>query len=345
MNKKSLFKYISLSIFINSSVSIADNNNQTNHIIPDQNKPQTLTIDNKNIDTININPADKGGLSHNYYIKFNIDEKGLILNNKKQDNIPAAKMIISEVTSKYPSYINGIIEIAGENAHHLIVNPNGINCNGCGFTNETTLVTGKLIKINQEDTKVVSYNRKAIIINNLRNERAKGNLNIVSNNIKFSGRNINNKNINIYSLGSDNFNENNKDNKNIQDPELTIQRRPTHVKIKKLASITSGGLFIRSDHRYNIKNYGLIDVNELNITSKGHYYGAPKSKLRIISENTKQSSILNLRQARFYHSEIEINNSALMISANNLFNNDDIEKHNQLRLTHSRLYIGGGFDY
>ncbi|MEI9698332.1 filamentous hemagglutinin N-terminal domain-containing protein [Moellerella wisconsensis] len=339
MNKKSLFKYISLSVFINSSVSIADNNNQTNHIIPDQNKPQTLTIDNKNIDTVNINPADKGGLSHNYYIKFNIDEKGLILNNKKQDNIPAAKMIISEVTSKNPSYINGIIEIAGEDAHHLIVNPNGISCNGCGFTNETTLVSGKLIKLNQGDIKGVSYNRKAIIINNLRNERAKGDLNIISNNIKFSGRNINNKNINIYSMGSDNF------NKNVQNPELITQRRATHVKIKKLASITSGGLFIRSDHRYNIKNYGLIDVNELNITSKGHYYGAPKSKLRISSENTKQSSILNLRQAKFYKSEIEINNSALMISANNLSNNNDIEKNNQLRLTNSRLYIGGGFDY
>lgn len=339
MNKKSLFKYISLSVFINSSVSIADNNNQTNHIIPDQNKPQTLTIDNKNIDTVNINPADKGGLSHNYYIKFNIDEKGLILNNKKQDNIPAAKMIISEVTSKNPSYINGIIEIAGEDAHHLIVNPNGISCNGCGFTNETTLVSGKLIKLNQSDIKGVSYNRKAIIINNLRNERAKGDLNIISNNIKFSGRNINNKNINIYSMGSDNF------NKNVQNPELITQRRATHVKIKKLASITSGGLFIRSDHRYNIKNYGLIDVNELSITSKGHYYGAPKSKLRISSENTKQSSILNLRQAKFYKSEIEINNSALMISANNLSNNNDIEKNNQLRLTNSRLYIGGGFDY
>ncbi|UNH41425.1 filamentous hemagglutinin N-terminal domain-containing protein [Moellerella wisconsensis] len=339
MNKKSLFKYISLSVFINSSVSIADNNNQTNHIIPDQNKPQTLTIDNKNIDTVNINPADKGGLSHNYYIKFNIDEKGLILNNKKQDNIPAAKMIISEVTSKNPSYINGIIEIAGEDAHHLIVNPNGISCNGCGFTNETTLVSGKLIKLNQGDIKGVSYNRKAIIINNLRNERAKGDLNIISNNIKFSGRNINNKNINIYSMGSDNF------NKNVQNPELITQRRATHVKIKKLASITSGGLFIRSDHRYNIKNYGLIDVNELNITSKGHYYGAPKSKLRISSENTKQSSILNLRQAKFYKSEIEINNSTLMISANNLSNNNDIEKNNQLRLTNSRLYIGGGFDY
>lgn len=339
MNKKSLFKYISLSVFINSSVSIADNNNQTNHIIPDQNKPQTLTIDNKNIDTVNINPEDKGGLSHNYYIKFNIDEKGLILNNKKKDNIPAAKIIISEVTSKNPSYINGIIEIAGEDAHHLIVNPNGISCNGCGFTNETTLASGKIIKLNQSDIKGVSYNRKAIIINNLRNERAKGDLNIISNNIKFSGRNINNKNINIYSMGSDNF------NKNVQNPELITQRRATHVKIKKLASITSGGLFIRSDHRYNIKNYGLIDVNELNITSKGHYYGAPKSKLRISSENTKQSSILNLRQAKFYKSEIEINNSALMISANNLSNNNDIEKNNQLRLTNSRLYIGGGFDY
>ncbi|UNH26318.1 filamentous hemagglutinin N-terminal domain-containing protein [Moellerella wisconsensis] len=248
-------------------------------------------------------------------------------------------MIISEVTSKNPSYINGIIEIAGEDAHHLIVNPNGISCNGCGFTNETTLVSGKIIKLNQSDIKGVSYNRKAIIINNLRNERAKGDLNIISNNIKFSGRNINNKNINIYSMGSDNF------NKNVQNPELITQRRATHVKIKKLASITSGGLFIRSDHRYNIKNYGLIDVNELNITSKGHYYGAPKSKLRISSENTKQSSILNLRQAKFYKSEIEINNSALMISANNLSNNNDIEKNNQLRLTNSRLYIGGGFDY
>lgn len=106
---------------------------------------------------VNINKADANGLSHNMYQTFNVSTQGMIINNSTTDliresgNIPynsnleaPASLILNEVISKNPSYLNGYIEVAGQKADVIIANPNGISCSGCNFINtgRATLTTG-----------------------------------------------------------------------------------------------------------------------------------------------------------------------------------------------------------
>jgi len=107
---------------------------------------------------VNINQADKNGLSHNMYQEFNVPKKGMILNNSTTDLVresgniarnsnldTSATLILNEVISHRASSLNGFIEVAGEKADVIIANPNGITCSGCSFINtgRATLTTGK----------------------------------------------------------------------------------------------------------------------------------------------------------------------------------------------------------
>ncbi len=111
---------------------------------------------------VNIQAPNKNGLSHNKYTQFDVDEKGVILNNSRKDtntqlggNISGnpnlaggeANIILNEINATDPSKLNGYIEVAGKKAQVIIANGAGISCDGCGFinANKTTLTTGKPI--------------------------------------------------------------------------------------------------------------------------------------------------------------------------------------------------------
>ena len=98
------------------------------------------------------------GVSRNLYQQFNVDPRGLILNNSTgvvatqlggyvagnpQLGTPA-RIILNEVTGSAASMLRGYSEIAGSRAELVIANPNGITCAGCGFINASrgVLTTG-----------------------------------------------------------------------------------------------------------------------------------------------------------------------------------------------------------
>lgn len=109
---------------------------------------------------VNIAAPDARGLSHNAYSQFNVDQKGLVLNNATAisttslaSKIPvnpnfsgaAASVILNEVTGAGRSNLGGYVEVGGQRADVIIANPYGITCDGCGFLNTSrlTLTTGQ----------------------------------------------------------------------------------------------------------------------------------------------------------------------------------------------------------
>lgn len=108
---------------------------------------------------VDINAASKGGVSHNIFNQFDVDKNGVVLNNsiagaesQLAGNIAgnanlsggAASVILNEVNSNNASFLNGMIEVGGQQAQVVIANPAGIACSGCGFinANRATLTTG-----------------------------------------------------------------------------------------------------------------------------------------------------------------------------------------------------------
>ncbi|WP_194711903.1 two-partner secretion domain-containing protein [Noviherbaspirillum soli] len=104
---------------------------------------------------VRIARPSAAGVSHNQYSEFNIDARGMVLNNAATitqtrqagliDGNPnlsggSARVILNEVTGVAPSQLLGYAEVAGSKAEVVIANPNGISCNGCGFINTSRAV-------------------------------------------------------------------------------------------------------------------------------------------------------------------------------------------------------------
>ena len=131
-----------------------------NPVVPDQGKLGPKIEEARNgMTVVNINTPNDKGLSHNQYNAFNVDEKGLILNNANRPvntelagyimgnpNLvgPTANTILNEVTGTSSTSMNGALEVAGDKAHVIVANPNGISVDNGTFINASsaTLTTG-----------------------------------------------------------------------------------------------------------------------------------------------------------------------------------------------------------
>lgn len=108
---------------------------------------------------VNIQTPSAAGVSRNTYSQFDVQKAGVVLNNSGANVqtqiggfVPAnpfltagsARVILNEINSSNPTYLNGYVEVAGQRAEVIIANPSGINVNGGGFINASraTLTTG-----------------------------------------------------------------------------------------------------------------------------------------------------------------------------------------------------------
>jgi filamentous haemagglutinin family N-terminal domain len=131
-------------------------------IVPANGSPHQPGVDHAGNGTpvVNIAAPGRSGVSRNQYEHFNVDPRGLVLNNSGavsqtqqagfvvgNPNLghgASARIIVNEVISGNASSLRGFTEVAGHKADIVIANPNGIRCQGCGFinTSRATLVTG-----------------------------------------------------------------------------------------------------------------------------------------------------------------------------------------------------------
>ena len=133
------------------------------------------------IPLVNIAAPSAGGVSRNDYERFNVPEKGAVLNNSYtlsktelagfvQGNANMAggpaKIILNQVTSGHPTTMNGFLEVAGTKADVVIANPNGITVNGGGFINtgRAILTTGKPEYSRDNQWKDIRVSNDAMIV-------------------------------------------------------------------------------------------------------------------------------------------------------------------------------------
>ncbi len=108
---------------------------------------------------VNVQTPSAAGVSHNTYQRFDIERRGVILNNSRTDTTTelagwiqgnpwlargSARILLNEVKGPDASRLAGRLEVAGGRAEVVIANPAGITCSGCGFINASraTMVTG-----------------------------------------------------------------------------------------------------------------------------------------------------------------------------------------------------------
>ncbi|MFL6715310.1 MAG: ESPR-type extended signal peptide-containing protein, partial [Burkholderiaceae bacterium] len=128
------------------------------------------------VTVVNIGAANAAGVSHNKFHRYDVDARGMVLNNNANRNVAAmdsqlagqiytntllgreAGVILNEVVSPNRSVLAGFTEVLGKKADVIVANPYGITCTGCGFinTDRASLVTGAPVW--KADGRVAGFN-------------------------------------------------------------------------------------------------------------------------------------------------------------------------------------------
>ena len=122
-----------------------------NPVVPVPGGATRLDYGANGVPVVKIATPDASGMSYNRYQAFNVDARGVVLNNSDKivqsrlagyiDGNAALKtsggasLIVNEVVAANPSSLRGYIEVAGKTADLVLANPYGISCAGCGFVN------------------------------------------------------------------------------------------------------------------------------------------------------------------------------------------------------------------
>ena len=121
---------------------------------PSNQQPTVVNSANGTVQ-VNIQTPSAAGVSRNTYSQFDVDKRGVILNNSRTDASTqlggfvqgnpwlargSARVILNEVNSSAPSQLKGYVEVAGQRAEVIIANPSGIQVDGGGFINASAAV-------------------------------------------------------------------------------------------------------------------------------------------------------------------------------------------------------------
>ena len=134
---------------LSQASALAKGDIQADQSAPGNQQPQVLSTAG-GVPQVNISTPNQKGLSYNRYQRFDVDDRGAILNNSNKNvqtqlggwvegnpNLAGgpAQVILNEVNSSKPSELKGHVEVAGQRAEVIVANPSGIQVDGGGFIN------------------------------------------------------------------------------------------------------------------------------------------------------------------------------------------------------------------
>lgn len=153
-------KLLAAAVLLGSAGSVLAQVNPATTVIPTGGNTNAFISPN-GVPVVNINTANAAGLSHNQYLRYDVEAKGLVLNNGNASQVARqsqlagqvmanlnldreASVILNEVVATRRSTLAGYTEVVGGKADVIVANPYGITCSGCGFinTDRATLTTG-----------------------------------------------------------------------------------------------------------------------------------------------------------------------------------------------------------
>lgn len=203
--RNSLFKLSALSLAVGLGLG-AITQAQATVVVDKHQSPETsVTVAGTGATVVDISSASAGGVSHNTFTQFDVDPTGVILNNSATGSTTtlggdiagnsnmsggSATVILNEVNSRDPSQLNGMVEVAGDQAAVVIANPSGISCDGCGFINasRSTLVTGTAEMSNGELTGFNVNDGQVVITGKGMDDRSTGYTDIISRSVKVNAQ-------------------------------------------------------------------------------------------------------------------------------------------------------------
>ncbi|OED36973.1 hypothetical protein AB834_02405 [PVC group bacterium (ex Bugula neritina AB1)] len=130
-------------------------------------------------------------VSYNSYKKFDVTDKNVFIYNKNRH----FRTIINEIFDTKESIFTAPVEVIGQKANLVMINPNGIKLENASFINTSKIafIAGKLLNISKNSFKVKSDPNRTI---NIHKNGLKGNfdeINLIGEKINISGK-LNNLN-------------------------------------------------------------------------------------------------------------------------------------------------------
>ncbi|MDP8051238.1 YopT-type cysteine protease domain-containing protein [Pasteurella atlantica] len=177
------FKLNAISTFIQSTllpifaVSLLSTHSFANSVEVDGIKTKITTVGNDTL-IIDIAKPEHDGISDNRFKEFNVTN-GAVFNNSTSDGNShlvgyvkgnallegqSAKVILNQVTGHNSTQLTGGLEVLGQKADLLIINPNGININGVQTRNTDRFIVSTSNVIDPQKGLNLDVDKGAIII-------------------------------------------------------------------------------------------------------------------------------------------------------------------------------------